>query len=494
MTSEGTPPRTGEAIRAAEASAPGDARRELLRRRLRAAGRGARRQSDHAANGVDAGRAVLRPATALVPPPARRREPVLHRELGDAPPTADRSRRPRASLNEIVARHEVLRTTFHEVDGRRSRRSSPSVHVALAGRRSLRARRRRLAPARRRRLAVESSRHAFDLTTGPLLRAALLRLGPSRLGLAARHPPHRLRRLVDVGVLPRAVGDLRRVRGRAPEPAAAAADPVRRLRGAGSGMRWPSRLESRSGTGASSSPTCPPWSCPTDRPRPATFSYAARRSRFDVPPVVASALQRLLAAASGATLFMTLLAGFAVAAAPLRQPGRRRRGLPDRQPDPPRARGPDRLLRQHARAARRHRRAADVRELLDRVRRTALEAFDHQDVPFEKLVDELPPGPRPQPQPAVPGDLPAPLVRRRRGPSAARRRSPSSTSRRSIAKFDLRLDFVDGRRRPARHRRVQHGPVRPATGSSGWSSHLLGVAGGDGPPTRRVAHRRRRRS
>ena len=34
MTSEGTPPRSGEAIRAAEESAPGDARRELLRRRL----------------------------------------------------------------------------------------------------------------------------------------------------------------------------------------------------------------------------------------------------------------------------------------------------------------------------------------------------------------------------------------------------------------------------------------------------------------------------
>ena len=81
----------------------------------------------------------------------------------------------RQALNEIVRRHEALRTSFHAVEGEAFQVIAPSLELELPL-----VDLRRLPPADRERdalrLAGEEATRRFDLSTGPLIRASLLRL------------------------------------------------------------------------------------------------------------------------------------------------------------------------------------------------------------------------------------------------------------------------------------------------------------------------------
>ena len=79
------------------------------------------------------------------------------------------------SLNEIVQRHEALRTTFIAVDGRPMQVVTPTVPLPMP----VLDLRQTPQPEREQeiqRLAIAEARKSFDLARGPLLRTTLLRL------------------------------------------------------------------------------------------------------------------------------------------------------------------------------------------------------------------------------------------------------------------------------------------------------------------------------
>ncbi len=81
------------------------------------------------------------------------------------------------SINEIVARHESLRTTFTSVEGKPLQVVSPfapsELQVTRLGHLPAETR-----EARLRQLVKDEGKRPFDLKTGPLLRASLVELGP----------------------------------------------------------------------------------------------------------------------------------------------------------------------------------------------------------------------------------------------------------------------------------------------------------------------------
>ncbi len=101
----------------------------------------------------------------------------------------------RRSLNEIVRRHEVLRTSFPSSDG------EPRQYIHEYGELRLdiielmqsdeAEREERLQEVLR-----EEARRGFDLSSGPLIRAKLIRMGDEEACLDGRHAPHSQRRLV----------------------------------------------------------------------------------------------------------------------------------------------------------------------------------------------------------------------------------------------------------------------------------------------------------
>jgi amino acid adenylation domain-containing protein len=133
-----------------------------------------------------------------------------------------------------------------------------------------------------------------------------------------------------------------------------------------------------------------PLELPTDRPRPSVASDQGAHLTMDLPAPLSAAL-KVVGREEGATLFMTLLAAFQVLLS-------RYSGQMDIAVGSPIAgRGRSELegligffvntlvLRTDLSGE------PSFRALLARVRETALGAYTHQDLPFEKLVEELAP-------------------------------------------------------------------------------------------------------
>ncbi|MFF8473420.1 amino acid adenylation domain-containing protein [Streptomyces sp. NPDC015414] len=288
------------------------------------------------------------------------------------------------ALDGVVARHGALRTRFTVVDGE-------PVQEVLAGARVpvdvVDMRDQPDAEAVGRAHAMGEARRPFDLTTAPLLRCSVVRLGDEdQLVVFTIH--HIVFDGWSAGVF---FEELSQLLGADPDalgaPAAQYLDLVeweRTARDSGEQDRlvawWTERL--------AGAPTV--LELVTDRPRPAVQAHRGARRRLSVPQDVVAGLEKVSRTA-GATMFMTLLSAFGVVLA--RHAGQEEVLIGTPVAFRPRS--------EFERAVGCFLNTVVMRvdtagqpsfaELLGRVKDMSLEAFDHQEAPFERLVAELSP-------------------------------------------------------------------------------------------------------
>jgi amino acid adenylation domain-containing protein len=291
----------------------------------------------------------------------------------------------RKTLDAIVARHEILRTTFAAVDG------VPAQ--IIGGERPVELRvtdvSRVPTPEVEKLLREESSR-PFDLSSDTPLRAALLKLGAEEhILLLGLH--HIASDGWSMGVLYRELSVLYEAFYRGEVPSLPEL-PIQYVDYAVWQRQWLQGevLEKQLSYWKQQLSGVAVLDLPTDGPRPAAQTFRGARKSAVFPKALCDEL-KALSRREGATLFMTLLAAFQtllhryteqddiVIGSPIA--GRNRAEVEeliglfintlvfrgDLSGDP------------------------SFRELLARARNTALDAYEHQDLPFEKLVEELNP-------------------------------------------------------------------------------------------------------
>ncbi|MEM7349875.1 MAG: amino acid adenylation domain-containing protein, partial [Acidobacteriota bacterium] len=294
------------------------------------------------------------------------------------------------AFDEIVRRHESLRTRFPDVDGKPiqlvgSRMGLEIPHLDLG----------RLGENHRhaetRRLSREQNQRPFDLARGPLLRCTLFRLAADDHVLAfTMH--HIISDGVSIDVLLREVSALYHAFSRR-RPSPLAKLPIQY--GDFAVWQWQQltveQLDEQLAYWRERLADLPPvLELPADRPRPAVGSFRGGSVAVALPRPLTSVL-RALARRQGATLFVTLLAAFKLLLGRITGQQDLAVGIP--------VSGRDRLetegligffintlvLRSD------HSDNPGWLELLARVHRLVLDAHDHQDLPFARLVEELRP-------------------------------------------------------------------------------------------------------
>jgi amino acid adenylation domain-containing protein len=295
-----------------------------------------------------------------------------------------------ASLQEVVRRHEVLRTTYDVAQGaaRQVIHASFTVDVPVVDASAMDS---KLLDAFVRDCAVREARRPFDLHRGPVVRAQLLRLGDEEhVLLFTLH--HIASDAWSTGVLVREVAALYEAHasGRASplsEPPIQYADYAQWQRNWLSGEVLEAQLAYWKGRLAGAPAAL---DLPTDRPRPRVKSHLGASVAFEVSTQLTARL-RELGRQEGATLFMVLLAAWQVLLA--RYSGQR--DIVVGSPIANRSRTEVEgligffvntlALRTEVSGHR------TLRETIAMVKEACLGAYAHQDVPFERVVDELSP-------------------------------------------------------------------------------------------------------
>jgi len=295
-----------------------------------------------------------------------------------------------AAMADVVARHEVLRTSFHARVGLPVQvvHGQVDLHMEQV---DLRVADPAQALAQARRHVAAAAARPFDLECAPLLRASVLRTGSQEhvLALVLHHIVCDGRSLeVFWADLAQAYASRCALDAPAWSPLQVqyvdyAAHEAARLADAGSARAlawWTATLDG-----------APPLlELPTDRLRPALPSFAGDLERFRLGPQASTDL-RALARSHQATPFMTLLAVLAVVL--LRYSGQDEvcLGAPVANRTHPQVQDligafiNTVVLRVDGRGN------PSFAVLLARVRQAALDAFEHQEVPFEQVVQAVSP-------------------------------------------------------------------------------------------------------
>ncbi len=294
------------------------------------------------------------------------------------------------SLNEIIRRHEVLHTVFDTVEGRPVQRVEPFTPMSL---RSVNLS--EVSPEDRnsslKKLVADESQHPFDLSRGPLIRALLVALGEQEHALLLTLH-HSVSDGWSIGILCREMQMLYdSFAGGAPVPLPAL--PIQYADFAvwqreyleGDALNeqlsyWKEQLANVSSV----------LELPTDRRRPEVASFRGGRVAFEFTPELTQQL-RIFSQREGVTLFMVLLA--ALDALLFRYSGQTDiavgTAIANRNRDETEGligffvnmlvmrtdlKGNPTFL-----------------ELLQRVKQMTLAAYQHQDVPFEQIIEMLQP-------------------------------------------------------------------------------------------------------
>ncbi|MEH2159118.1 non-ribosomal peptide synthetase [Nostoc sp.] len=293
------------------------------------------------------------------------------------------------TFNEIVRRHETLRTTFIVSDGQPLQAIAPSLTIPLsvldlqqlpADEQEVKAKC----------IITAEIEHPFDLSSGPLLRVILLVLSETEhILLLNMH--HIICDDWSMGVLIRELGTLYAAFAQN-QPSPLLELPLQYADFAHWQREWLQGevLQTQLAYWREQLNGISILHLPTDKPRPAIQSYQGATQFLELPLKLIDALEKL-SQQEGATLFMTLLAAFQTLLYRYTHQEYIAVGSPIANRNRSEIEGiigffvNSLVLRSNLSGN------PSFRELLGRVREVTLGAYSHQDLPFEKLVEELHP-------------------------------------------------------------------------------------------------------
>jgi amino acid adenylation domain-containing protein len=293
------------------------------------------------------------------------------------------------AVNRLIARHESLRTYFIESGGSPKQAIHPQLSVEVGWEDLSRLDSRNCA-GRLQEICTQVTSTPFDLGKAPLFRVMLVGTGRETTIITTIH--HIVSDGWSIGIFQRDLAALyhEELGGKAAslpllriQYADFAIGQRRKLEGEGlSRLRqyWTRQLE-----GATTI-----LEIPGDYPRPLKQTFTGEVSRFDIPPELTGKVVNL-SSDGQATLFMTLFAAFAVLLSRLSGNQDLLVGTPIAGRKSPEVEDLIGLFVNTLVLRARVDPGMPFRQLLSDVKTMTLEAFEHQDMPFEKLVIELNP-------------------------------------------------------------------------------------------------------